>query len=757
MRIGLCGLAAIVISSAGCGSGSACSVTENADGSATITCEDGTEATVRGGMDGAGCTVSDDGMGARVIECDDGTVVTVPGGMDGMDGDPGGDGRDALVAGPGLTLEVRESGVTADATPYVVLRLTDAEGRPLDREGRFTEGAVSASFTIAHLPVETRVDGDVVLPYASYLTRTVTSAEGPETAEQPTTDADGAWSAIDAADGIYRYDFGTPLPAGYPAGETHTIGIYATRSVDGVRYVANATPSFRPDGMAVTVTREIVSNAACNGCHSPLSAHGGSREDVTLCATCHGTGFADPESGNTIDFRTMIHRIHRGASLPSVENGVSYEIVGFRGSVHDYSEVHFPRDIRGCETCHQGGADADRWNTVPSRAACGSCHDDIWFEPGAPPEPWMRLHPGGDRPTDDRCTVCHEPTGGLAPVIDSHFTRLQAPDALSVDFVLDAVRINGAGTPEIDFTVTVDGTGRDIIASPLPRFSFTLAGPTTDYRFFASYSPSSVGSLTALGGAGQFRYELPDTVAEVAMANGVPAEGTWAIGVEGYERSASGETYSGPNRIAYLPVTDTTAVPRREVVEVTRCNTCHEELRMHGGPRSDPMYCAMCHNGNTDTIGRMPLPAPGDTAETASVSFARMIHRVHTGHDGESDYTLWSFSGSPVTFDELHYPADRRDCARCHVSEESHDLPLSDVVIPARTRRVDAAGGVISTFLLPPETSACVGCHDSPASSAHAETMTAAMGAEACATCHASGSAFGVEEVHARPEYAFRP
>ncbi|HBQ18916.1 MAG TPA: hypothetical protein DEF51_49915, partial [Myxococcales bacterium] len=125
-------------------------------------------------------------------------------------------------------------------------------------------------------------------------------------------------------------------------------------------------------------------------------------------------------------------------------------------------------------------------------------HDDIWFEPGAPPEPWMRLHPGGDRPTDDRCTVCHEPTGGLAPVIDSHFTRLQAPDALSVDFVLDAVRINGAGTPEIDFTVTVDGAGRDIIASPLPRFSFTLAGPTTDYRFFASYSPSSVGSLTAL-------------------------------------------------------------------------------------------------------------------------------------------------------------------------------------------------------------------------------------------------------------------
>lgn len=758
MRIGLSGLIAVALLGTGCGGGSACSVTENADGTATITCDDGTEATVRGGMDGGGCTVRDDGMGARVIECDDGTVVTVTDGMDGMDGDPGDPGGDALVVGPGLELEVMEAGVAADRRPYAVLRFADADGRPLDREGRVTEGSVSASFTIAHLPIEARVDGDVVLPYASYLTRTVTSTEGPDMAEQPTTDADGTWSAVDAADGVHRYDFGAILPDGYPASETHTIGIYATRTFADVRYVANATPTFRPDGTPVSDTRAIVSNDACNGCHSPLSAHGGSREDVTLCVTCHGAGFADPESGNTIDFRTMIHRIHRGASLPSVESGESYEIVGYRGSVHDYSEVHFPRDIRGCETCHQGAADADRWNTVPSRAACGSCHDDIWFEPGAPPEPWMRLHPGGDRPTDERCTVCHEPTGGLAPIIDAHRTRLQAPDALTVDFVLDAVTINGAGRPQIDFTVTVDGAGRDISTSPLPRFSFTLAGPTTDYRFFETYSPSSTGTLTALAaGAGSFRYELPDTVTQIATANGVPAAGTWAVGVEGYDRSPSGETYAGPNRVAYLAITDTTAVPRREVVEVARCNSCHEELRMHGGPRNDPAYCVMCHNGNTDTIGRMPLPAPGDTSETTSVSFARMVHRIHTGHDGESEYTLYSFSGSPVSFDELHYPADRRDCERCHVDADSHDLPLGAAVIPARTRRIDAAGAVIATFLLPPESSACVGCHDSPASVAHAETMTAAMGEEACATCHQSGSAFGVEEVHARPEYAFRP
>lgn len=739
-----------------CGdSGSICTVVANADGSATIRCDDGTEATVppgEMGVDGTSCTVRDGDPGTRIIECDDGTTVTVSDGPEGPEGPPG---RNPNAAGRGLEIEVLDAGVGADRRPFVELRLTDADSLPLDRAGVFTRGEVITRFTVAHLPVETRVDGDVVLPYVSYLTETVTSADGPETAEQPVTDSAGTWSALDEADGVFRYDFEAVLPADYPMTETHMIGIYATRTVDDVRYVANATPTFRPDGADVTVTREIVSNEACNSCHSPLAAHGGAREDIQLCISCHGAGYGDPESGNTIDFRTMVHRIHRGASLPSVENGEEYAIVGFRGSVHDYSEVHFPRDIRGCETCHQG-TDAERWNTAPSRAACGSCHDDIWFEPGDPPEPWMRLHPGGDRPDDDRCTVCHEPTGGLSPIIDNHFTRLELPDALDVDFTIDAVRLS-AGTPVIDFTITIDGVGEDIIASPLPRFSFTVAGPTSEYAFFATYSPSSVGTLTARdASAGEFSYTLPDTIAGIASANAIAAEGTWAFGVEGYATSPSGEPYSMPNAIEYLAITDPTPVPRRQVVDASRCNSCHEELAMHGGPRNDPMYCAMCHNPNTDTIGRMPLPAAGETATTESVSFAHMVHRIHTGHDGVSEYTLWSFGGSPVVFDELHYPADTQVCSRCHVDDESHDIPLSDSALPARTRTIDSTGSIVETAFLPPVTSACVGCHDSDAERAHADTMTDALGVEACATCHSSGSAFGIEEVHSRPEFEFR-
>ena len=62
--------------------GSSCSVIENANGSKTILCEDGTTATVN---DGASCTVADNGDGSYDLTCS-GTKVTVRDGVDGVDG-----------------------------------------------------------------------------------------------------------------------------------------------------------------------------------------------------------------------------------------------------------------------------------------------------------------------------------------------------------------------------------------------------------------------------------------------------------------------------------------------------------------------------------------------------------------------------------------------------------------------------------------------------------------------------------------------
>jgi OmcA/MtrC family decaheme c-type cytochrome len=147
------------------------------------------------------------------------------------------------------------------------------------------------------------------------------------------------------------------------------------------------------DDMAMD-RRMVVDDAKCENCHANLSLHGGNRHDANgYCQTCHmpsatdarvrpeGTG--EPES---IDFRYMIHKIHRGAEL---ENG--YVVYGYRSSLHDYSDVHYVGDLRNCDACHVEDSQQlplpeglesvvtprDRWSPMlPETASCLSCHDD---------------------------------------------------------------------------------------------------------------------------------------------------------------------------------------------------------------------------------------------------------------------------------------------------------------------------------------------------------------------------------------------
>jgi OmcA/MtrC family decaheme c-type cytochrome len=54
----------------------------------------------------------------------------------------------------------------------------------------------------------------------------------------------------------------------------------------------------------------------------------------------------------TIDFRTMIHKIHTGENLES-----EYIVYGFGGSKNDFSDVLFPGDRRDCVKCHVNGSE----------------------------------------------------------------------------------------------------------------------------------------------------------------------------------------------------------------------------------------------------------------------------------------------------------------------------------------------------------------------------------------------------------------
>src|SRR4051794_34289390 len=279
---------------------------------------------------------------------------------------------------PGLTIKITSAAIAQDGTITVNYSLTDPKGLPLDRTGVTTPGSISTTFIAAYIPAgQTQ--------YVDYVTRTQTGAVS-GTVTQAAGENTGVFAT--AGDG-YKYTFTTKAPAGFSTAATHTIGIYGSRNLTefdlGTNY-ASATFNFVPNPSAVSVTHDVIRTQSCNRCHDQLSFHGGSRRGVELCVLCHTPQTSDPDTGNTVDLPVMVHKIHMGEQLPSVQAGKPYQIIGFQGGVNDYSTVVHPADPRRCEVCHAqntGATQAGNYLTKPTRVACGSCHDDVNFSSGA--------------------------------------------------------------------------------------------------------------------------------------------------------------------------------------------------------------------------------------------------------------------------------------------------------------------------------------------------------------------------------------
>jgi hypothetical protein len=269
-----------------------------------------------------------------------------------------------LFIRPGLVLEIIDVFIPADRQTEVTFKLTDPAGLPLDREGVNTPGPVSSSFILAYIPEHEEA-------YVAYTTTIQTSPITEDSAEQGSTDSGGTYTEL--VEGTYLYKFGTELPSDYNTDVTHTLGVYARRDLTEFeldRYVANEVEHFVPSGLSEPLPRDIVTTETCNGrCHDPLAIHGGSRQKVELCVLCHNPSQGiDPDTGNSVDMPTMIHKIHMGANLTE-----GYTIIGYRQSVHDYSEVIYPAPINECEACHTGGSPTENFPLVAEPAVALVC------------------------------------------------------------------------------------------------------------------------------------------------------------------------------------------------------------------------------------------------------------------------------------------------------------------------------------------------------------------------------------------------
>ncbi|MFO0725378.1 MAG: OmcA/MtrC family decaheme c-type cytochrome [Myxococcota bacterium] len=677
-------------------------------------------------------------------------------------GDSGNIGRGSYFTADSLKIAILGAGVDSAGTATVAVRITDGNDVPLDKNGLYTRGVVSMSFVLAALNVE--ADGRVG-QYAAYTKRTVTSSITHQTAEQAAADSGGTWVELGAGAGVYQYTFATSL-AGADRSLTHTVGVYATRTIGEARSFADATFDFVPSGAPVTVRRQIATEAACDGCHDHLAAHGGARHKVELCVLCHAAGTVDPDTGNTVDFNVMIHKIHRGESLPSVVGGTPYRIIGFNGAVEDYSTVAYPQDIRGCTTCH-AGADGALWSGRPGRPACFSCHDRTSMVD--PPPAGYTLHGGGIQPENAPCHVCHSATGLIAPIVQTHLSPSNDPTSPRIVVTVRSISDTGPGqTPTVVFRTTVSGLPRDLTTTPLTSLRATIAGPNQDFgRYWQAtiQGTGAAGTLSAVNAAdGVFQYVFPSSAAMPA-----DAAGSYTLALEAtLQANATAPRFANFPDLVPFAVTDASAIPRRSVVDGAKCNSCHFQLGAHGGSRQNGAYCALCHNPNNINDERMSR-IEGEVL-VRSVDAKMMIHRIHRGEELTEDYVLGGFpaptranpTGTPVSFRELRYPGVQGDCSQCHQAN-TWVLPLPRGRLPSRDEVRDCteppgldadnycnAGLWVSssTITYQPTAAACLGCHDSPGAQAHTEVNTTLAGQEACDVCHGPGKDEDVSAVH---------
>lgn len=226
---------------------------------------------------------------------------------------------------------------------------------------------------------------------------------------------------------------GLPLLSG-----TYTADIWLYKNISLGRYgevqtyrsTSNAGTQDFLFGTALQIEPRAIISAStnCYTCHDDVLFHGGGRRGVDACLTCHAISGAEDKPrwdtpkvsgtstdtaltpGVAIEFRQMLHKIHRGSDLA---NAATYTVVGNGGNPSTYEEVEFPAmpgGVKQCIRCHGNDAwkqPADRMHPSASlpvktwTVVCGACHDS----PSA--QAHIAVNTSGSGA--EACAICHGP------------------------------------------------------------------------------------------------------------------------------------------------------------------------------------------------------------------------------------------------------------------------------------------------------------------------------------------------------------
>jgi OmcA/MtrC family decaheme c-type cytochrome len=193
-------------------------------------------------------------------------------------------------------------------------------------------------------------------------------------------------------------------------------------------------------------------------------------------------------------------------------------------------------------------------------------------------------------------------------------------------------------------------------------------------------------------------------------------------------------------------------VARRSVVDVDKCNNCHEKLGIfaettfHSGQRNDPTMCAMCHN-------------PNRTSSGWSADSTAFVHGIHAGQKRTVPYVWHATTGCgdagcivPIRtkdFSTIMFPGGVNhlgDCKTCHVAG-GYDFTAAPSQTGNRLYRAAASGtmaaaGTTGALSLSPYVTAGAvygtGYNSSTAAPSGTESTSLVTSpiANACFSCH---------------------
>jgi len=607
------------------------------------------------------------------------------------------------------------------------------------------------------------------------------------------------YTVIDHGDGTYTatfaYDITSNANAVYDSTLPHRIAITVTSvAVPGVTATGPINPAtgvvntsfnlanraalvydFTPSGPTVytnpnggSFARDIVTTAACEGCHYKITTiigHTGSRPDVKVCVICHTSKNTSGEG----EFVTFIHRIHMGERFNEASTNSSWSKPA--PGLVTYGEQTYPQDIRNCTKCHTNGVDSGNWKTKASRKNCGSCHNALIFT----------THQGSQT-SDQYCSGCHVGIAAIKEVAATHIlndvttNNPTIPAGLStITYAISSATLDGSRNPVITFTIQKDGANVTLDASPSTRrlplgaqgfssgptigvyFGVPQDGITTPADFNTSITASLVNLWNSSGGTvvknGDGSYTATLTSAAVpATAKVITATiyGTFNQAVPFYAYSTGKESSAVHPYVTRFALAQTKAVTgstaRRTIVDTAKCSKCHEQLGInpsfHSGARNNGTMCAFCHT-------------PNRTSNGWSASAGTFIHGLHAAAKRTNKY-MWAAVSLTDNYGNITYPGYLRNCEQCHVTggyDFSVTTSTSSLLYPtAAASTISASSNTFrnspyvtagnyygaafsytaatqvtlqagsSTLVSSPISAACFSCHDTTTAAAHMKT-----------------------------------